>query len=53
MTEFEKCIEKTIRQYNDSKKIKKHKKDKEKILACKDIKELLKLRKKLGLIDWR
>ena len=53
MTELEKCIDFTLRQYNSNKKIKKHKKDKEKILACKDIKELLKLRKKLGLIDWR
>ena len=51
--DFEKCKDYTLRQYNYNKKIKKHKKDKDKIINCKSIKELLKLRKKLGLLDWR
>jgi len=50
--DLEKCIDYTLRQYNTNKKIKKHKKDKDKILSCKTIKELLTLRKKLGLVDW-
>jgi len=52
MDDLEKCIDHTLHQYNYNKKIKKQKKDKDKINNCKSIKELLLLRKKLGLINW-
>jgi len=50
--DLDKCIDHTLRQYNSNTQIKKHKKDKDKILNCNSIKELLTLRKKMGLVDW-
>lgn len=53
MTEFEKAVDYTLKQYNCNKQIKKHKNDKDKILACKTIKDLLLVRKKLGMVEWK
>ena len=52
MQDLEKCIDHTLRQYNNNDLIIKRKGDKDKILACKTIRELLKLRRKLGLVEW-
>jgi len=49
--DLEKCINHTVLQYKKSKKI--NKKNIDKILNCKNIKELLLIRKKLKLTEWK
>jgi hypothetical protein len=53
VTELEKLIESTCQRYNSNKNIKKRKKDIDKIMACKSIRDLLLIRKKLGLMEWK
>ena len=53
MNELEKLIESTCQRYNSNKNIKKRKKDIDKIKACKSIRDLLLIRKKLGLMEWK
>ena len=50
--DLDKCIDHTLKQYDSNNTIIKRKGDKDSILACKTIGELLKLRKKLGLMEW-
>lgn len=52
MDDLEKCKQKTLDQYDAKKNKKKNDRNKQKIKDCCNIRELLRLRKKLGLVEW-